>query len=126
MQKRIFVASMKKLLIYDDEPDILDVCQRILGNSYKIESLRKVKDPVAEVLKVNPGLILMDVWIPEIGGEESTRSLKQDERTTEIPVILFSANNDLANISKKAGADGYIMKPFNIETLRKTIELYIG
>ena len=63
----------------------------------------------------------MDLWIPNIGGEQATNILKANEATRGIPVILFSANNDIEKIAGKTKADAFIKKPYDIEELENLV-----
>jgi CheY-like chemotaxis protein len=64
-----------------------------------------------------PQLIMMDNWIPSIGGIRATQLLKANEEVKNIPVIYISANNDVKALSEKAGADSFIAKPFDLDEL---------
>ena len=64
----------------------------------------------------------MDNWIPGIGGIKATQLIKSTRSTLHIPVILFSANNNIERIAKDAGAEYYLKKPFDIHTLNKMVE----
>lgn len=113
---------MEKILIIDDERDILQVAEVILEGTYEIHSLEYLEDPVNQVKEISPDLILMDLSIPKIGGEKAVRLLKSDKETRNIKTFLFSANPEVSNITKETGADGYIMKPFKIKELKRFLE----
>ena len=66
----------------------------------------------------------MDLWIPEIGGEKAIEIIKQNEATKNIQVLIFSANADIKDICKKVNADGYVEKPFTVNTFIETIKKY--
>ena len=68
-----------------------------------------------------PDIIFMDNWLPDVGGIDATRALKSDETLKNIPVIYFSANNDVMSLADQAGADGYLSKPFDIQELENII-----
>ncbi len=78
-----------------------------------------------DIERIKPNLILIDLWIPEIGGEKATELLKGNPMTSHIPVLLFSANSDIGEICKQVNADGYIAKPFNLVAFKEIIEKYI-
>ncbi len=67
----------------------------------------------------------MDIRIPELGGVEATRILKSDLRCKAIPVILISADPKTREKASEAGADDYIVKPFDIEMLENKISCYL-
>ncbi len=117
---------MKKcILICDDDIDILEVTKIILQQDYHVETMAHCNEIFRNFEKYAPDLILMDLWIPDMGGEAVTRLLKSSEKTKNIPVIIFSANNDIENVAKDAGADGYLKKPFDIVTLNETIKKHL-
>ena len=113
----------KCILIYEDDPEILLLCRTILiKNKYRVETQSKCEDVLADIDQFQPNLILMDLWIPEIGGEKATSIIKENPTTRHIPVLLFSANSNIKEICKKINADGYVEKPFDINTLKEKIE----
>lgn len=113
----------KCVLIYEDDQDILLLSKLILMKSqYRVETLSRCDDVIADINRINPDLILMDLWIPEIGGEKAISIIKENPLTHHIPVLLFSANADIREICKKINANGYLEKPFDINTFKATIE----
>lgn len=61
----------------------------------------------------------MDLWIPEMGGEHAVNLLKGNADTKDIPILLFSANDAIQEISDRLKADGYISKPFDIHAFKE-------
>jgi DNA-binding NtrC family response regulator len=113
----------KCVLIYDDDLETLNVCQVILRNrNYRVETLAHCENIIGDVLEKKPDLILMDLWIPEIGGENAVVLMKENPATRDVPVILFSANDDIEKISSRIHANGFLKKPFDISIFLKTIE----
>ena len=121
-----FIIMDKCVLICDDDADILEVTKTILQlRGYKVETLMNCDDLLAKVEVIKPSVILMDLWIPDIGGGEATKLLKSNPATKHIPVVIFSANNDIEKVARNAGANGYLRKPFEIADLEKIIEEHI-
>ena len=113
----------KCILIYEDDQEILFLCKKLLSNNqYRVETLSRCENVIADIDRIKPSLILMDLWIPEIGGEKAIALIKENPATRHIPVLLFSANAEIKEICKKINADGYIEKPFDIHTLKTTIQ----
>lgn len=113
----------KCILIYEDDPEILFFCKKFLSkHQYRVETLSRCENVISDIESIKPNLILMDLWIPEIGGEKAIAMIKENPGTRHIPVLLFSANAEIKEICKKISADGYIKKPFDINTLKETIE----
>lgn len=118
---------MKKcILVYDDVTDILDICKTVFTKrNYRVEVKDHCDNIISDIEKLKPDIILMDLWIPAIGGEKAISLMKENTSFRHIPVILFSANNEIGEICKTTDAAGYIEKPFNINTLVNTIEDHI-
>ena len=117
----------KKILIYDDDQEILLLCKAILSKyDFVVETLSMCENILTDIQKFNPDLILMDLWIPQIGGEKAIEIIKQNETTKQLPVLIFSANADIKEISEKVNADGYIEKPFSISSFIETIKKHLG
>lgn len=114
---------MARVLIFDDDTDILELCSIIL-NSKGFETIVKAdsKNVIEDIIETAPDVILMDNWIPGIGGVTATQLIKNDQRTQDIPVIFFSANNNIEGLVKEAKADYYLKKPFDISELAIMVE----
>ena len=112
----------KTLLIFDDDQEILSVCRVILErHNFHVEIRTYCDNIIEDISTTKPDLILMDLWIPGIGGENAIILLKNNSATQHIPVILFSANVDIAKISKRVNANGFLRKPFDIAELLQII-----
>lgn len=117
----------KNILIYDDDEEILLLCKAILGKfGFVVETLSRCENILNDIKSLQPNLILMDLWIPEIGGEKAIELMKQNESTKQTPVLIFSANADIKEICKKVNADGYVEKPFTVSTFIETIQRHTG
>lgn len=115
----------KNILILDDDEDILFVCTYLLEEiGWKVHTRLHCNDIVNMVRSVNPSIILMDNWIPDLGGVAATQALKADAVLKSIPIIFFSANSDIKNLSEQAGADTFLPKPFDIADLENIIKQF--
>ena len=118
----------KKILIVEDEPDILSLTIiRLRTSGYEILTAKDGEEAL-EVLKTGkPDLILLDMLLPKIRGDVICRKLKSDPRTRDIPIIIFTAS--VVRITEKImemGADAYVLKPFEPEDLLEKIRKLIG
>lgn len=114
--------SKKTILIFDDDINILELCTIILTNAgYHIETSSVSDNVIQKVTKHKPDLVLMDNWIPNIGGVNATQLLKNNELFKHIPVIFFSSNDNLQTLAKQAGADSFLSKPFDLIDLENII-----
>lgn len=113
---------MKRVLVVDDDIDILTVVQLLLRmNHYLVEAASRWQNVYNTIKSFSPDLILLDVALSGADGREICRQLKRSNKTRHIPVILFSACYDLANNLKECMANGLITKPFERSCLLETI-----
>lgn len=107
-----------KIMIFDDDEDILAICNYFLSDKgWKVYTYATSHDLVNLVAQVMPDIILMDNWLPGGGGITNTQELKASATLKHIPVIFFSANNEIDKLAKEAGADGILAKPFDFDDL---------
>lgn len=118
--------SKKKILIFDDDTAILEVITIIFEeNGYEVRISETSHDILEKVADYQPDVILMDNWIPKIGGVEATNLLKSTEEFKHIPVIYVTANNDIVSLASEAKADDYVSKPFNLDDLEEMVAKHI-
>ncbi|MBP7973529.1 MAG: response regulator [Kaistella sp.] len=117
----------KKVFIFDDNIEILELCTEILqdiGCEVKTSpTTNRVEQQVADYM---PDLIFMDNWLPDMSGIEATKLLKANDRLKNIPVIYFSANSNISELANQAGADDFLAKPFDIDKFEETVKKYTG
>lgn len=112
----------KKVLIFDDDEDILAICTYILEEQgWEVSTFSNCNNVVEKVESIMPDVILMDNWIPDSGGIIATQTIKQLTNLKNIPVVYFSANNDIKTLAKQAGADSFLAKPFDLEELENIV-----
>jgi DNA-binding response OmpR family regulator len=120
------MAKNKKVFVFDDNADILELCTIILQDAgYDIKTSSTSNNITEQVMAYMPDIIFMDNWLPDVGGIDATRELKAHDTLKSIPVIYFSANNDVKSLAEQAGADDYLSKPFDIEELEGIIHKYL-
>ncbi|MEP6674036.1 MAG: response regulator [Ferruginibacter sp.] len=111
------------VLVVDDEEDLLFLIKRKLEK----EGYEVVISPNGEHLKESidsshPDIILLDITMRDKSGADICKDLKTDEHTSNIPVILFSGNDNIVETASTCGADGYISKPFDVSSVKKVFE----
>lgn len=112
----------KKIIIFDDDEDILSICSYILEEQgWEVHTFTDCNNIIEKVSGIDPAVILMDNWIPDAGGIIATQTLKKDDKWKNIPVIYFSANSDIQLLADHAGAETYLAKPFDLEELERVI-----
>lgn len=116
----------KRIFLCEDDEGIIDVITVVLEEKgYTVEVFDHTNTIFSQIKQSNPHLILMDLWMPEINGDELTRKLKAEQKTKHIPIIILSANRDTTKIAEDAGADAHLLKPFNIDELETIVEKHI-
>jgi CheY-like chemotaxis protein len=117
----------KKVLILDDDLDILQICTIVLRKKgFNVATLNNSSNILENVRGYLPDVIIMDNWIPGPGGIEATRQLKNDPDLRDIPVIFFSANSNVTQLARDAQADYFLQKPFDISELEAIVQMAIS
>ncbi len=112
--------TLKRILIIDDDEDILEAVSLILVKAgFDVATHNTGLGVPTKVLECNPHAILLDVTLP---GKPGTEVYKELSHTCDIPVIFFSANADKGKILKECDAYDFISKPFDIHHLVKVIK----
>ena len=107
------------VLLVEDNWDVLEFVQGVLDKTYQIEIARDGQQGIDQAIEKIPDLIISDVKMPEKNGYELTAFLKNDPRTSHIPIILLTAKNTEQDKIEGLthGADAYLTKPFSPEEL---------
>jgi len=113
-----------QILIVEDDTDIRTYLHRILSQDYIVFTAKNGLEGIRECLNSQPELIISDVTMPLMGGFEFCQKIKTDIRTCHIPVILLTSKTSLESQIEglKTGADDYIGKPFNADTLKLKVK----
>ena len=122
-QKQQQNGDLPKILIVEDNDELREYLRNTLSDDYTIQVCSDGKQALDIVKEYMPNMIISDIMMPEMRGDELCHRLKNDIETSHIPIILLTALNNDRNIIEglKTGADEYIVKPFNIGILRATI-----
>ncbi len=112
--------AKEKILIVDDEEDILELLRYNLAREgYQIEAAESGEKTLKKVRTDPPELIVLDLMLPGIDGLEVAKTLKNDPKTQDIPIIMLTAKGEEADVvaGLELGADDYITKPFSPRVL---------
>jgi len=119
----------KRVLIVDDEPDIVES----IKFSLELEGIECIEahdgeEGLLKARKENPDLILLDIMLPKINGYKIARLLKFDESYKYIPIIMLTARTQKADIElgEETGADEYVTKPFDLDVLVALVKRYLN
>lgn len=115
--------NSKRILICEDDEGITEVAQIVLETmGYEVMIQNDSTNIYTRVEEVKPDLILLDLWMPGLSGEEIAHHLKNQASTKHIPIIIMSANKDTAQIASQTGAEAFLPKPFDIVDLENIVE----
>ena len=118
--------NSKTVLICDDDRAIVHLCNLILSkNNYNVEVCYECESVLAKMATVMPDIILLDLWLPAMGGKQLFSLIRTEPDYRNIPIILFSANNDIEKIAEQVKADGFLKKPFDIKKMTAIIEEHL-
>src|SRR5918999_5576439 len=108
---------MESILLVDDEPQMGSLVEMSLDGVHVVQA-RNRKEAVAAAKKVHPRLVLLDLALGREDGLEILPSLRDEPELSEVPVLVFSVHPSRKSEAIRAGADGFISKPFRGEDLR--------
>jgi two-component system phosphate regulon response regulator PhoB len=121
--------AKKTILVIEDDKDIRDtVTYALQEEDYKVISSEDSKI-LKSIDQFKPDLILLDNWLTDwmsdANGQQLSKELKSDPKTSHIPVIIVSAVSNIAEIAEAGLADGYLKKPFDLAELSAVIKKHL-
>ncbi|MBC6109409.1 PleD family two-component system response regulator [Pedobacter fastidiosus] len=116
---------MKRILVVDDDPDILEVFQLALESEhYRVYPLLSPRYIFKTVKEFNPDLIILDIMLNGMDGRAVFKELRSNPETEAIPVIMASARYDESYVSSQQyHPDDYLEKPFDIADMLQKVNL---
>ena len=117
---------MARILVVDDEADIVRIVTRIMeGRGHEVRTAADGAAALEQVARERPDVVILDLNLPRMDGYEVCRRLKGDVNTRDIPVLMMTAayvSVEDAKRGEDVGADEYIIKPFLREVLVHNVE----
>ena len=116
--------GLVRILAIDDEEGIRTFIRRALEPYYEVHLAVDGESGIQQAKVLKPDLILLDLWMPGLSGLEVLAKLKAKEATSGIPVVVVSSRGESEALleSQRAGAVDHIIKPFDLEELRRVIQ----
>lgn len=116
------------ILVVEDNYDMREYIKESLSDNFVVEEAVNGEQGVRIAETIIPDLIISDLMMPKMDGNELTRILKNDERTSHIPIIILTAKSGQENKIEglQIGADDYLTKPFDLHELRVRVENLIN
>lgn len=119
------LGDMTKVLVVDDDPDLVAICSLVLGvEGYSIGVARNGAEAYHTATNDGVDVVLMDVMMPVMDGITVCKMLKCDPKMKDLPVIIMSASESLRDQAMTANADAVIAKPFDIDFLVSTVNQF--
>ena len=124
MTNDLLVDDAYRILVVEDNPELLMLMHHILKNQYRVLVAKNGKEALKIVHKTPLDLIVSDVMMPEMNGLELTRELKEDSNYSHLPIILLTAKTQEEDEQEalKIGADEFLTKPFRLGDLKLRID----
>ena len=117
----------KKILVVDDEPDIIEILSiRLRTAGFEVSSAKNGEEAVAKAKSEKPLVIIMDVMMPVMSGFEALQKIRQDPGTKNIPVIVLSSKGGMKDFFADMHGVEFMQKPFDFEVLMSRIEALVG
>ncbi len=119
--------NKERILTIDDDPDILDVLDLTLSEFYEVIQAPNGQEGLKMVQTKNPNLVICDFMMPVMTGKEFCKAMKKDILLEHIPVLMLTGKGENKDIigGIEAGADDYILKPFDPSTLLAKIKMIL-
>lgn len=127
-QRRVRKKTTYHVVVADDDEEIRNFLQTELGETYRVTTYADGKKALEGIVDEEPDLVISDIVMPELDGFTLLKRVKNNTKTSHIPVILLTSKNEQqARIEGlEQGADAYVDKPFNLEELEARIAGLIG
>jgi DNA-binding response OmpR family regulator len=110
-------------MICDDDKAILELIEIVLADSgYRVIAEQNSLNLYDLIAREKPDLLLLDLWMPLLSGDQVLMHLRSNPETMELPVIVLSASTNGHKVANEAGANDYLAKPFDIDELLYHIE----
>lgn len=114
-----------KVLIIDDEPDVLKLLKlRFEKQGYEVLTAKTGEEGLKTAFAKLPSLIILDLMLPDVDGLDVCKKLKESEKTNGIPVLMLTAKTENSDevIGLELGADDYVTKPFDFSVLHSRVK----
>ena len=116
--------NLKKILIAEDEPNIIISLEFLLQNAgYEVSVARDGREALRVIAALRPDLVVLDIMLPVMNGHEVCRRIREGAAARSTKILMLTAHGRESDVKKgvAAGADAYITKPFATRDLVRTV-----
>src|SRR5258708_18386758 len=117
----------QRILVAEDDlhsRELISAVLRVRG--YDVVATCDGEEAGEELLNNPPDLAILDIQMPRMSGDELCHSIKANEASSHIPVMLVSACSDTPQLARESGADGYLIKPYSLSDLYEQVNLLLA
>ncbi|WP_312192808.1 response regulator [Sphingobacterium sp.] len=119
--------SAKKIMICDDNRGILDVLEMYLElEGFTVVTVINSTELIKDILTHKPDLLLLDLWMPILSGDQVLKIIRNTRDIASLPVIILSASTDGGTVAAEIGANDFIAKPFDLNDVTAKIKDICG
>lgn len=123
------MSRNKKILIVDDNNDVVTTYRVVLERmGYAVEVARDGNECLEKIEQDRPDMVLLDVLLPGLSGNEVCRVIKETARTSDMPVVAITASvaADTREKMAEVGADAFLLKPIEVSDLNRVVKQFLG
>lgn len=120
---------MKRVLVVDDDDDMRQLMVMLLGETYDVSAAHDGAQGLEMARRLRPDLVVLDLLMPRMHGFEVCRRIRADAELKAVKVLISSSKsyrNDVDTAVGETGADGYIVKPFDIGEFKSRVAALLG
>ena len=125
---RLADAPRRRLLIVDDDEDLLEFLTDALRDEFDIDVASSALEAASRIALFRPDIILMDIRLPDLSGLDVCRHFRSEGNERKIPILAMSAFEHTvgADAARESGADGFLPKPLKLADVRRRIQSMVG
>lgn len=123
------MATMKKVLVVDDDPDDAAVIVQLLrSNDYEVDSADNGRDGLQKAFTYKPDLLILDLMMPGMHGFQVCEAIRADDKLKDLRIIIISGKRYTVDFraADRLGANMFLPKPFEIEQMLAAVQAMIG
>lgn len=117
---------MTKIVLADDEADVLDSTSMVLRmKGYRVTPVQDSTQILSTLKRVRPRVLLQDVYMPGLKLDNLVRAIRREPALRALQILIFTASANAEDACRRVGADGFVKKPFDADTIKSTLERFI-
>jgi DNA-binding response OmpR family regulator len=116
---------MAKILIVEDNPELLAILEELLGAQFEVETARRGEEAITKAKTFRPDLVILDLQLPSMDGIEAGKWIKQERAPEEVPILALTAlaqAGDPEAILRSGCCDAYLAKPASLADIRARVD----